>query len=167
MSLEPATVGTSLEAIRAELARGRLATSTFNLIVWIDDPARRDWIRERAGMLSEKHPSFTLILDNTGVRAGDATVTTGARHPHETIAVVLQHPPRLGQRAVFRRAVEQLLAEVELEAAHGLADRRLRTVDLGGGPRKAPLLGHCEKGLEGSDVHKFALLYRNDYHFDF
>src|SRR5665213_1715234 len=70
MSLESSTVGTSLDAIRAELARAKLAASTFNFIVWIDDPARRDWIRARAGMLSEKHPSFTLIFDNTGVRAG-------------------------------------------------------------------------------------------------
>ena len=87
MSLESSTVGTSLDAIRAELARGRLATSTFNFIVWIDDPARRDWIRERAGMLSEKHPSFTLIFDNTGVREGDATVMTGAPDPQEAFTV--------------------------------------------------------------------------------
>jgi glucose-6-phosphate dehydrogenase assembly protein OpcA len=87
MTLESSTVGTSLDAIRAELSRGKLAASTFNFIVWIDDPARRDWIRERAGMLSEKHPSFTLILDNTGVREGDATVTTSARDPHATITV--------------------------------------------------------------------------------
>jgi glucose-6-phosphate dehydrogenase assembly protein OpcA len=80
MSLESSTVSTSLEAIRAELARTKLSTSTLNLVVWIDDPARRDWILERAGMLSEKHPSFTLILDHTGVRAGDATVTTA---PHD------------------------------------------------------------------------------------
>jgi glucose-6-phosphate dehydrogenase assembly protein OpcA len=87
MSLESSTVGTSLDAIRAELSRGRLATSTFNFIVWIDDPARRDWIRERAGMLSEKHPSFTLIFDNTGVRAGDATVTTGPLDAQANVTV--------------------------------------------------------------------------------
>jgi len=87
MTLESSTVGTSLDAIRSELSRGKLAASTFNFIVWIDDPARRDWIRERAGMLSEKHPSFTLVLDNTGVREGDATVTTGARDPHETVTI--------------------------------------------------------------------------------
>jgi glucose-6-phosphate dehydrogenase assembly protein OpcA len=87
MSLESSTVGTSLGAIRAELARGKLAASTFNFIVWIDDPARRDWIRERAGMLSEKHPSFTLIFDNTGVREGDATVTTGAHESQASFTV--------------------------------------------------------------------------------
>jgi glucose-6-phosphate dehydrogenase assembly protein OpcA len=87
MSLESSTVSTSLDAIRSELARTKLATSTINLVVWIDDPARRDWILERAGMLAEKHPSFTLILDHTGVRGGDATVTTVARDAESTFSV--------------------------------------------------------------------------------
>ena len=76
MSLESSTVSTSLEDIRAKLAGTKLSASTMNFIVWIDDPARRDWIRERAGMLSRKHPSFTLVLDHSGTRGGDATVTT-------------------------------------------------------------------------------------------
>jgi glucose-6-phosphate dehydrogenase assembly protein OpcA len=88
MSLESSTVSTSLDAIRAELARTKLSTSTLNLVVWIDDPARRDWILERAGMLGDKHPSFTLILDHTGVRGGDATVTTLARDAESTLSVL-------------------------------------------------------------------------------
>lgn len=70
----PATVGTSLDAIRTELARTGLSTSTVNFVVWIDEPERRDWVLERAALLSHKHPSFMLVLDRTGVRAGDATV---------------------------------------------------------------------------------------------
>ena len=76
MSLETSVVSTSLEAIRAQLAHAKLSASTMNFIVWIDDPARRDWILERAAMLSRKHPSFTLVLDHSGTREGDATVTT-------------------------------------------------------------------------------------------
>jgi glucose-6-phosphate dehydrogenase assembly protein OpcA len=87
MSLESSTVSTSLEAIRAELSGTKLSTSTLNFVVWIDDPARRDWIVERTGMLSEKHPSFTLILDNSGSCAGAATVTTSPRDPNSTITV--------------------------------------------------------------------------------
>jgi hypothetical protein len=79
MSLETSVVSTSLEAIRAQLAHAKLSASTMNFIVWIDDPARRDWILERAAMLSEKHPSFTLVLDHSGTREGDATVTTTKR----------------------------------------------------------------------------------------
>ena len=87
MSLESSTVSTSLDAIRGELARTKLSTSTMNFIVWIDDPARRQWIVERAGMLSEKHPSFTLILDHSGSCAGAATVTTSPRNAQSTITV--------------------------------------------------------------------------------
>ena len=88
MSLESSTVASSLDAICAALGCMKLSTSTLNFVVWIDDPTRRDWIRERAGMLSDKYPSFTLILDHTGVRAGDATVTTGARDEDEVTFTV-------------------------------------------------------------------------------
>ncbi len=79
-------VEASLEAIRGELARAPATTSTLNFLVWIDDPERRAWILERAAMLSEKHPSFTLILDNTGDCGRGATITTQAR-PQSEIAV--------------------------------------------------------------------------------
>ncbi len=79
LSRESATVSTSVEAIRAALAGTKISTSTLNFIVWIDDAARRDWVLERAAMLAEKHPSVLLVFDHTGVRAGDATVTTAPR----------------------------------------------------------------------------------------
>jgi glucose-6-phosphate dehydrogenase assembly protein OpcA len=79
MSLESATVSTSVEAIQAELSRTKVATSTLNFIVWIDDAARRDWVLKRAAMLAEKHPSLMLVFDHTGVRAGDATIITAAQ----------------------------------------------------------------------------------------
>ncbi|HEX3550854.1 MAG TPA: glucose-6-phosphate dehydrogenase assembly protein OpcA [Candidatus Elarobacter sp.] len=87
LSLESSTVATSIEAIRGELSHTKLATSTLNLLVWIDDPARRDWIRERTGMLSRKHPSFTLVFDHTGERDRDATVTTGRRDTATSVSV--------------------------------------------------------------------------------
>ncbi len=74
-----ATVGASLDAITSELSHTGKSTSTLNLVVWIDDPDRRDWIVERAGRLASKHPSFTLILDHTGKRKGDATVSAQGR----------------------------------------------------------------------------------------
>jgi glucose-6-phosphate dehydrogenase assembly protein OpcA len=66
MSAEPAAASTSLDEIRAELARTTLTASTMNLVVWIDDPARRDWILERTALLADKHPSLTIVLDHTG-----------------------------------------------------------------------------------------------------
>ena len=69
--------------------------------------------------------------------------------PHEPLPVVLQHAARVGQRAALRRAVEQLLAEVGFETPDGLADGRLRAMHLGGGARKAALLGDGQKDPQG------------------
>lgn len=74
-----ATVGASLDAINDAMSHSGGSTSTLNLVVWIDDPGRREWILRRAGLLADKHPSFTLILDHTGERSGDATVSATAR----------------------------------------------------------------------------------------
>jgi Glucose-6-phosphate dehydrogenase subunit len=93
MRLE-STVAASLDAIRGELARTKLSASTMNFIVWIDDPERRGWVVERAEMLGEKHPSFTLILDNTGACVGEATVTTSDRD-------VLSHFTVQGERVLI------------------------------------------------------------------
>lgn len=89
MSLETSTVPCSLDAIQAERSRTSQSTSTLNFIVWIDvdDAQRREWILERAGMLGRKHPSFTLILDHTGARAGEATVSTNSIDPESTLTV--------------------------------------------------------------------------------
>ena len=73
--------------------------------------------------------------------------------PDQPLSVVLEHLPGLGQRAGLGRPVEQLLAELELQPPHGLADRRLRAVHLGGGARKTALLRHGQKHLQGSEVH--------------
>src|ERR1700730_3259399 len=87
MSLDSCTVAASLDAIRSELSRTKLSASTLNFIVWIDDANRRDWILERAAKLSQKHPSFTLVLDNTGADGGSATVTTGPREAESHFTV--------------------------------------------------------------------------------
>ncbi len=57
----------------------------MNFVVWIDEPERRDWVLERAALLAEKHPSFMLVLDRTGVRAGDATVHGAAGEAHVSV----------------------------------------------------------------------------------
>ena len=45
--------------------RAGQSASTMNFVVWIPNGDRRTWILERAAMLAEKHPSFTLILDRS------------------------------------------------------------------------------------------------------
>jgi glucose-6-phosphate dehydrogenase-like protein OpcA len=78
MSTESSTIATSLDEIRSELARTKLTASTMNFVVWIDDLARREWILERTAMLSDKFPSLTIVLDNTG-ECTEAVLTTGER----------------------------------------------------------------------------------------
>ena len=51
-----ATVDASVDA-GGELSGSKASTSTMNLVVWIDDPERRNWVLERAELLAEKHPS--------------------------------------------------------------------------------------------------------------
>ena len=72
------SVPVTVETIREELSHTAISSSTMNLIVWIDDKERRNWVLERAEMIAEKHPSFCLILDRTG-ECTDAQVLTSER----------------------------------------------------------------------------------------
>ena len=100
---------------------------------------------------------------------------------HQALRVVEQHPARLGELAVLRRTVEQAFAKVFLEPANGLADGRLRPMQPGGRPGKAPLRRNGQKYLKFSEIHDLGrsavrgretvvhssrLCFRNDYKFD-
>jgi hypothetical protein len=66
-----------LHDILAEIWRLKLNVATFNLIVFIDDPTRRDWFYERALRIAEKHPSRLIILDACDA-SGEVTVSASA-----------------------------------------------------------------------------------------
>jgi hypothetical protein len=66
-----------LHDILAEIWRLKLNVATFNLIVFIDDPARRAWIHERALRIAEKHPSRLVILDACDA-SGEVEVSASA-----------------------------------------------------------------------------------------
>ena len=93
------------------------------------------------------------------------------REPHQPLPVVLQHAAGFGQRPGLRRAIEQLLAELDFEPADRLAHRRLRAVHFRGGAREAALLGDGEKDLQGRQIHgrhyNMCLFFVNHYRFDF
>ena len=76
------------------------------------------------------------------------------RQPLQAFGVVPEHPPRLGQRAVLRRPIEEALADLVFEAADGLADGRLGPMQLGRGARKAALRGNGEKDAQFRQFHK-------------
>jgi hypothetical protein len=77
--------------------------------------------------------------------------------PDEAMAVVLKRASRFGQRAVLRRPVEELLAQLQFEPANGLTHGGLRAMHLRGGARKAALVCNGEKDRERIEVHDAAV----------
>ena len=63
----------------------------------------------------------------------------------QTLGVVTQQAAGLGEGGVLGRAVEQPLADTLLETADGLADSRLRPVQLHGCPGEAAFGGDLQK----------------------
>jgi glucose-6-phosphate dehydrogenase assembly protein OpcA len=44
--------------------------ATLNFVVFIDDPAHRDWVLERAARVADKLPSRLIVLDSTSAASG-------------------------------------------------------------------------------------------------
>lgn len=67
-------VGTILERLRASRQSsgdaGAARVATMNFVVFIDDPAHRAWVLERAERVAEKHPSRLIVLDSTEATDG-------------------------------------------------------------------------------------------------
>lgn len=67
-------IGTILEQLRATRQSRGDATATrvatMNFVVFIDDPAHREWVLERAVRVADKHPSLLLVLDSTNATTG-------------------------------------------------------------------------------------------------
>lgn len=56
-------IANDFDAVRAELGRTSISTTTMNFIVWIDDVTFRDWVLERTAKILEKHPARAILLD--------------------------------------------------------------------------------------------------------
>ena len=69
--------------------------------------------------------------------------------PEQPLRVVLEQPSGLGQRAVARRAVEEPLPQLVLDAADRLADGRLGPVQAPRRGGKTAVRRHGEKGGAG------------------
>jgi len=68
-------VSTILEELRKSGLTARVRT--MNFVVFIDDPAHRSWVLERAAIVAAKHPSRLVVLDSTGATSGvDVTSST-------------------------------------------------------------------------------------------
>ena len=69
------------------------------------------------------------------------------RETHQALRIVAQHTAGLGQRPLLGRSIEQPLTELVLETPDRLADRRLGTMQLCRGARKAALCRDGQKDL--------------------
>jgi glucose-6-phosphate dehydrogenase assembly protein OpcA len=72
---------TDFDTIKAQLWRARqdaderdqgarVATTTMNFVVFINDPEHRKWVLERVEMIADKHPCRTIVLDANDDRTG-------------------------------------------------------------------------------------------------
>jgi glucose-6-phosphate dehydrogenase assembly protein OpcA len=83
---------TDIRAILEELSKSRQSGTpadsapgalivTMNFVVFVDDPAHRSWVLERAERVARKHPSRLIVLDSTpatsGVEVSTATSDNG------------------------------------------------------------------------------------------
>lgn len=125
MRVETSSI-TDVDAIKAELSRARhefdehdrglrVATTTMNLIVFINDPEHRAWVLERVEKIAEKHPSRTIILDANADRTGADVFVSSLDEAGSTI-----HGERIElgvpdvEAATLRRVVQELrVPEVE------------------------------------------------------
>jgi len=94
-------------------------------------------------------------------QVGDGLLRAVQRRQHPE-RVILQDPPRLGQRHRAPAPLEEARAEPALELAHVLGQRRLTQVDALGRPPKTPGAGHGQEHLELSHRgwHKLQLIGR-------
>ncbi len=111
---------TDVAAVRARLRESRSASSddvalaaaqvaTMNFVVFIDDPAHRSWVLERAERVAEKHPSRFIVLDSTDAMTGiDVSTTTRERGG----ATVVNERVDIGVKPLAHDAIVSLVQEL-------------------------------------------------------
>ncbi len=79
---------TDVSAILEELRKSRRSfaaegcdsaarVATLNFVIFVDDPAHRCWVLERAALVAAKHPSRLIVLDSTNATSGvEVTAST-------------------------------------------------------------------------------------------
>jgi hypothetical protein len=98
MSTSPLHVDSprDVDAIRQQLQRSRkevaqsesdaaARVATLNFVVFIDDPAHRDWVLLRAKRVADKLPSRLIVLDSTSAASGVDVSSSRRDGPSGTI----------------------------------------------------------------------------------
>ena len=100
---------------RQEINPGAASTSTtvatMNFIVFVDDPAHREWVLTRAQAVAEKHPSRLIVLDSTnattGVEVSSATRENGG-------ATIVNERVQIGVSTLDHASIISLTQELSI-----------------------------------------------------
>ncbi len=113
---------TDVPAILEELRKSRCSfaskgsdaaarVATLNFVVFVDDPARRTWVLERAGLVAAKHPSRLIVLDSTDATSG-VDVATSTRDAGG--ATVINERVDIGAGTLDHAAIGSLTQELSV-----------------------------------------------------
>ena len=97
---------------REAAAEGSGASSrvaTLNFVVFVDDPAHRQWVLERANVVIGKHPSRLIVLDSTDATFG-VDVSTSVRESSD--ATVINERVDIGVKPLDHATIISLVQEL-------------------------------------------------------
>ncbi len=92
-----------------DVAGGAAHVATMNFVVFIDDPAHRAWVLERAGLVAEKHPSRFIVLDSTDTTSGIDVSSTTREHGG---AAIVNERVDIGVKPLGYDAIVSLVEEL-------------------------------------------------------
>jgi glucose-6-phosphate dehydrogenase assembly protein OpcA len=98
-------------AAAADLKGGAASVSLLNFLVFVDDPAHREWVLERAARVADKHPSRLIVLDSTRTISG-VEVTTSLSESDGT--AVVNERVDIGVAETGHAAIISLTAELSV-----------------------------------------------------
>ena len=114
---DTATILTRLQESRREAAvavaggSGSAAIATMNFIVFVDDPAHREWVLERALVVVGKHPARLIVLDSTDALSGvDVSTVSQTRGD----SIVINERVTIGVRPLDHGTIISLIAELSV-----------------------------------------------------
>ncbi len=112
---DTAAVLTRLSESRREAAgaggSGAASIATMNFIVFVDDPAHREWVLERALVVVDKHPARLIVLDSTDATSGvDVSTTAQPRGG----ALVINERVNIGVKPLDHGTIISLIAELSV-----------------------------------------------------
>jgi glucose-6-phosphate dehydrogenase assembly protein OpcA len=107
-----ADIGTVRERLRESRGATAVAAAqvaTMNFVVFIDDPAHRAWVLERAAIVAEKHPSRLIVLDSTDATAG---IDVSSKTRERGGATVVNERVAIGVNPLAHDAIVSLVQEL-------------------------------------------------------